>query len=29
MNLPVANAVQYSSNATAMGLWDQVVFIAL
>jgi hypothetical protein len=29
MNLSVANAVQYGSNATAMGFWNQVVFVAL
>jgi hypothetical protein len=29
MNLPVANAVQYGSNATAMGLRNEVVFVAL
>ena len=29
MNLPMANAVQYGSNATAMGLRNEVVFIAL
>jgi hypothetical protein len=29
MNLSVANTVQNSGMATAMGLWNQVVFIAL
>ena len=29
MNLPMANAVEYSGMATAMGLRNEVVFIAL
>jgi hypothetical protein len=29
MNLPVANAVQYGSSATAMGLGNQMVFVAM
>jgi hypothetical protein len=29
MNLPVANTVQNSGMTAAVGLWNQVVFIAL
>ena len=29
MNLSVANAMQNSGMATAMGLWNEVVFVAL